>query len=356
MEINWSKYKSSNPTMKPNKMLIPVNNFGFNDDDIKEFNDIYLYCLKMEKEEIFSRQFVITKSGGISIKQGNIKGCMWLLTVTKSIAEILIRNIDARYYRFIIGFKKNETNKESMWGRKAFFIYTNELKKDNFDINSLAISTEEGKAIKETIPSPKIDLLVPAERTYYNAHHIDLNSAFNAGMMKAYPQLEKTVRRMYNMRKEYTEYKNVLNMTQGVMQSSLTQYRFSHISKAGYVFTNEQIEIMSKKLQESGRRVLSYNTDGIWYQGDLYEDDTFGSDIGQWKTDYKNCKIRYKSKGAYEFIDENGVYKPVVRGELSIERTNPRENWTWEDNILMENDIVTYTFVKGKGFIRNDTI
>lgn len=356
MEINWNEYKSSNPTTKPNKMLIPVNNFGFNDKDIKSFNDIYIYCLKMEKEGIFSRNFVITKSGGISIAKGNIRGCMWLLTVTKSLAEILIRNIDARYYRFIIGYKKNEMTKDSMWGRKAFSIYTEELKKDNFDINSLALTPEEGEKIKETIPSPKIDLVVSPERTYHNAHHIDLNSAFNAGMMKAYPQLEKTVRRMYNMRKIHTEYKNVLNMTQGVMQSSLVQYKFSHISKAGYEFTNKQIDIMSEKLINAGRRILSYNTDGIWYQGDLYEDDTFGTDIGQWKTDYTNCKIRYKSKGAYEFVDDNGNYKPVVRGELSIERTKPRDTWTWEDNILLDNEIVTYSFIKGKGFIKNDFI
>ena len=352
MEINWNEYKSSNPTMKPNKMLIPVNNLGFDDEGIAKFNAIYLYCLEKEKEGIFERHFTLTKSQGISIAKNVISGCMWLLTITKSIAEILIRNIDARYYRFIIGYKKDEVNKDSMWGRKAFHIYTEELKKDNVDINQLALTPEEGKKIKETIPSPKIDLLVAPGVTYNNVHHIDLNSAFNAGMMQKYPQLEKTVRRMYNMRKTKTEYKNVLNMTQGVMQSSLVNYKYSHISKAGYEFTNNQIEIMSKKLIENGRRILSYNTDGIWYQGDLYEDDSFGSDIGQWKTDYVNCKIRYKSKGAYEFVDANGNYKPVVRGECSIERTRPRETWTWEENILLNTDVITYIFIKGKGFVK----
>lgn len=355
MSIEWNKYRSSDPTMKPNKMLIPVNNFGFDEDGINAFNEIYQYCLKKEEEGIF-KTFKETKSSGISIKHLNIRGCMWLLNITTSIAEIIIRNTDARYYRFIIGYKKDKTDKKSMWGRKAFSIYKDELYKDGFDIEDLAISSEEGQEIKKTIPCPKIDLLVAPERTYYNVHHIDLNSAFNAGMMLKYPQLEKTVRRMYSMRKTKEEYKNVLNMTQGVMQSSLTQYRYSHISKAGYEFTNNQIEIMSNKLISSGRRILSYNTDGIWYQGELYEDDTFGTDIGQWKTDYKNCKIRYKSKGAYEFVDENGIYKPVVRGECSIERIRPRETWTWDENILLNTDIVTYSFIKGRGFIKNDLI
>ena len=352
-KINWANYKSSNPTMKPNKMLIPVNNFDFSEEGIAEFNKIYQYCLEKEASGEFHKRFVTTKSRGISIAQGNIRGAMWQITVTKTIAEILIRNLDARYYRFIIGYNKTET-KDNMWGRKAFQIYRQELLLDNVDIEDLAISPEEGEAIKETIPSPHIELMVAPERTYYNVHHMDLNSAFNAGMMKKFPQLETSIRRMYNKRKIDTKYKNVLNMTQGVLQSELLQFRFSHISKAGYVFTNQQIELMSEKLKNAGYRILSYNTDGIWYQGDKpYEDETFGTDIGQWKNDYVNCKIRYKSKGAYEFVDGNGNYKPVVRGEMSIEKSKPRNTWTWEDNLLFKSEVVVYVFVEGVGFKRN---
>lgn len=338
-------------------MLIPVNNFGFDDEGIAEFNAIYKYCVDMEKKGIFCKQFVKTKSGGISIAQGNIRGPMWSITATKCIVEILIRNIDARYYRFIIGYNKDRVDKDSMWGRKAFRIYSEELLKDGFDINTLAIDTEKGKEIKATIPSPKIDLLVAPERVYHNVHHMDLNSAFNAGMMKAFPQLEPTVRRMYNLRKIRKEYKDVLNMTQGVMQSSLVQYKLSHISKAGYEFTNNQIDIMSEKLKNNGRRIIAYNTDGIWYQGDLYEDDTFGTDIGEWKTDHTDCKIRFKSKGAYEYADDNDAstnYHAVVRGECSIEKTRPRETWTWDENILSKTSVVQYSFIKEVGFVKND--
>ena len=352
--INWAGYKSSKPTMKPNKMLIPVNNMSFSEEGVEEFNKIYQYCLEKEKNGEFHKRFIVTKSQGISIAQGNIRGAMWLITVKKSFAEILIRNLDARYYRFIIGYNKDKLTKDGMWGRKAFQIYSQELLLDKVNIEDLAISPEEGKKVKETIPSPHIDLMVAPMRTYHNAHHMDLNSAFNAGMMKQFPQLETSVRRMYSKRKVNKAYKDVLNMTQGTFQSELLNFRFSHISKAGYVYTNEQVELMSQKLKDAGYRVLSYNTDGIWYQGEKpYEDETFGTDIGQWKNDYINCKIRYKSKGAYEFVDGDGNYKPVVRGEMSIEKTKPRDTWTWEDNMLFKSELVTYTFMEGIGFIRN---
>lgn len=349
-EIDWGKYKYSPPTMKPNKMLIPVNNFSFSEEGIREFNNLYQYCVDMENKGIFKKRFILTKSQGISIAHGNIRGAMWLITVKKAMAELLIRDTMSRYYRFVIGYGKDK--EQTMWGRKAFQIYKQALLDNNVDLETLAITPEEGEKVKETIPSPKIDLLVAPERTYYNVHHMDLNSAFNAGMMKEFPVLEPTIRQLYNMRKVNKAYKDVLNMTQGVLQSELLQYRFSHISKAGYVFTNNQIELMTQKLKENGRRIISYNTDGIWYQGEVYEDSTFGTDIGQWKTDKKNCKIRFKSKGAYEYVDEDGCYTPVVRGELSIEKVRPKDTWTWEDNMLFQGEVVTYKFVEGTGFIR----
>lgn len=344
-------------------MLIPVNNFGFNDEGIREFNNIYKYCLQQEANGIFQRRFVITKSQGISIAHGNIRGPMWSIKAAgnKTFAEILIRNPDGRYYRFIIGHHKDK--EQNMYGRKAFQIYKQKLLEFNVNIEDFALESDEGFEVKQTIPSPKIGFKenrTTAERTYYNCHHIDLHSAYNAGMMKAFPAFEPAIREMYNMRKVMPEYKDVLNMTQGMLQSEILQYRFSHISKAGYVFVNEQLDIMAEKLRTSGRRILAYNTDGIWYQGDLYEDSTFGPDIGQWDTDYKNCKVRFAGDGgSYEVfgeIKEKGLWsepKYVVhaRGKLAIEKTFPREEWTWENSGLFKSPIINYYFVEGIGFI-----
>ena len=342
--INFTKYKSSRPTMKPNKMLIPVNNFGFNDKDVEEFNEIYNYCLQNAREGKM-RNFIITKSGGISIAIGNIRGAMWTLTVKKTFIEIIIRNFDAHYYRFIIGHQKDKTE---VSGRQAWWKYKETVEAHGINLEALAI--DNGKEVKETIPSPRIELNVAENRTYYDAHHIDLNSAYNAGMMEAFPVLEPAIREMYNKRKVNPEYKQVLNMTQGFMQSEMVGYKYAHISKAGYIYTIRRLDELTSKLVSSGRRILAYNTDGIWYQGDIYHDSNEGTDIGQWKNDQVNCKIRFKSKGCYEYETADGIYKPVFRGESAYEKLVPKENWIWGD--IFKGDVVEYYFKEGKGVLK----
>lgn len=47
MTLNdFKQYKSAEPTLKPNWFLIPKTLLGFNDKDIKTFNDIYAFCLE----------------------------------------------------------------------------------------------------------------------------------------------------------------------------------------------------------------------------------------------------------------------------------------------------------------------
>lgn len=346
LKMNFESYKFLEPTLKPNKMKIPINNIGFEEQGVKTANEIYRYCFEQEAAGIFKR-FVITPSQGISILRENLRGPRWHLEHGKSWLEMTIRNIDGCYYRFLAGYGKDE-KEGGISGRRAFQIYTRELKKDGVDISDLA--TQNGYAIKMTIPSPRIDFVGIPGRTYYNVHHIDLNSAFNAGMINSYPVLDKSVRRMYNKRKENPHYKDVLNMTQGFMQSRLCQYKYSHISKAGYVWTNQRIQDLSEALKITGHRILAYNTDGIWYQGNLYHDDDEGTDIGQWKHDHVDCKIRFKSKGCYEYIDGDGVYKPVVRGKTTYEREKHRSEWVWGD--IFKGSLIKYKFYEGEGLRR----
>ena len=353
---DFSKYKSSDPTTKPNKLLIPVNNLGFDESGIHQFNDIYKYCLEKEADGTFNK-FVITPSQGISCARENLRGCLWYITNKRTFIEILIRNVDARYYRFIIGYGKEEKTKDSLSGRQAFLIYKDELMRHGVNLEDLAI--KNGKEVKSTIPAPRIDLEVAEDVTYYNAHHIDINSAYNAGMMEAFPILGPAIHTMYEKRTHIDKYKQVLNMTQGFMQSELVGYRFAHISKAGYVYTLRRLDELTEALLSQGFRILAYNTDGIWYQSigecKRYHDDDEGPDIGQWKHDYVDCKVRFKSKGIYEFEgiktkDGTRIYKPVFRGESSYEKIKPRSKWEWGD--IYQGDLVKYRFVEGEGLER----
>lgn len=355
--LDFNNYKSSPPltARKLNPMHIPVNNFGFNDSGIEQFNEIYRYCLQHEADGTMKR-FELTDNNNIRTAHGLIRGARWKLVVKKTLIEIVLRNFDSRYYRFIIGHNKDKEQK--IYGRQAFNIYKSELQKFNINIDDLAISKEEGLAIKQTIPKPRIDLVVAPDRTYYNAHHIDLNSAYNAGMMLAFNVLEPGIRSMYQKRAlPNSVFKDVLNMTQGFMQSELIQYRFAHISKAGYVYTERRLNELTESLIAQGFRILAYNTDGIWYQsfdGSRYHDADEGDDIGQWKHDYVDCKVRFRSKGCYEVEGtkvKNSVgkyvYKPVFRGESTYERVKPREEWVWGD--IYKGQVKEYQFIEGVG-------
>lgn len=346
--IDWDKYKCHPPTRRPNKLKIPINNFGFNDADIAEFNEIYQHCVeKEEKGEL--RKMVLTPSQGISIDPGVLRGPRWAITVKTTFVEILLRNDDAKYYRFAIGYGKDQ--KVGITGRRAFQIYKAELEKDGVDLEEWAI--DNGLEVKESIPATKIECFVAFDRTYTHAHHIDFNSAFNAGMIEAYPFLRPAVLRMFEKRKERPYYKDVLNMTQGFMQSDLLKYRYSHISKAGYEWTNRHLDDLADELRKHGRRILSFNVDGIWYQGDIYHNKDEGKEIGQWKNDNVNCTIRFKSKGCYEFIDKDGVYHPVYRGTTSYEKIKPRSEWVWGD--IYKGCDIKYRFIEGVGLVGHES-
>lgn len=336
-------------------MLIPVNAFGFNDEGMIEFNEIYHYCLENTENGNF-KEFEIAPSGSIRTAIGTNRGARWQLIVKKTFIEIVIKNLDARYYRFQIGHKKD---KQETSGRKAFTIYQQELLKDGVDLKSLAI--DNGEEVKKTIPSPKIDLLVAPDRVYENAFHIDYNNAFHSGIITSFPVLEPTTRRLNEKKKTDPEIKNVFTMTQGFMQSALVGYKYAHISKAGYVWTNNKLDEITEKLKASGYRILAYNTDGIWYQsftGQQYHDEDEGTDLCQWKTDWINCKIRFRSKGCYEVegyeVKGDKVtykYKPIFRGESSYEKIVPREQWVWGD--IYKGDVVQYKWKDGIGVVKD---
>lgn len=345
--FDLSKYKFATPTTTINKMLIPITNFGFNDTDVAEFNTIYKHCIQQTKLGNYS-PYIMTRSGGISIKRNVNFGPRWHLNAGKTFVEIILCDQFGRNFRFIIGHQKDK--KDSMSGRQAFWEYKDMLIKHAINLEDLAISSEEGLKIKETIPSPRIELVAEPATTYQNAHHIDLNSAYNAGMMEAFPVLEPAIRELYNKRKLNPKFKDVLNMTQGFMQSSLCQYKYSHISKAGYVYTLRRLQELSDNLTKAGCKILAYNTDGIWYQGEMYHDQDEGKDIGQWKHDYENCLVRFKSKGCYEIMKPDGSYKPVFRGESSFEKIRPRSEWIWGD--IFRGDVINYQFIEGLGVIK----
>ena len=173
-----------------------------------------------------------------------------------------------------------------------------------------------------------------------------------AGIAEYEPKLEPVINKIYKERKINPVNKDILTRTYGFMQSEwcrvninnkVYSYAFAHLSKAAMEVNNRKIDYLLDELELSGRKILATNTDGIWYTGELYHDEHEGTKLGQWKHDHKNCMIRFKSKGSYEY-EEDGKYHAVVRGLTKLDKIKPREKWEWGDIYKEGSEIAMFTF------------
>lgn len=186
----------------------------------------------------------------------------------------------------------------------------------------MAYKVEKGKVPKED------------ENIIYDAFHIDINSAYPAGVVATYPekkQLVKFFNKHFNLRHEAPIHKAVMNYAIGVTQSlKFLGPRYPELARAGIQWTVNKLLELTKKLEKKGYRVLGYNTDGIFVQKGypeqpVYKDSEEGTGLGQWKISHIFDKLRFKSEGAgsYEFI-ENGIYEPRVKGQTKLDELKPR--------------------------------
>ena len=170
-----------------------------------------------------------------------------------------------------------------------------------------------------------------ADKIFKNAHHIDFHSSFPSGLVNTHSEFKPVIEKLYNGRKRHPEYKYILNSTIGYMQSiPCCKAAWAQLSRDAINDNNKRIDELAEKLIKSGRTILAFNTDGIWYTGDIYHDENEGNNICQWHNDHKDCIIRFKSAGAYEFI-ENDIYTPVIRGRTLLDNIKDRSQWTWGD-------------------------
>lgn len=266
-----------------------------------------------------------SKSGGISTEVKNFKPSI-AIRVSGACLEIIILSLRCARIQF-----RNTPAEEKVFvsGRKAFGIFEDVCAK--YGVNVFDFEIENGEEVKKTIPKPKISLETLPNVIFNNAHHIDIHSAYMGALAEEFPTFRKPIEEIYAKRKEKTEYKDVLTHTFGYMQSIMTNYRFSHLSKVMIEKTIYKLEKIAKRLRENGRQILAFNTDGIWYSGDLFEGgEGFGKGLGEWENNHKNCKIKFKSIGCYAY-EENGVFHPVARGRYKLDKIKPRSEWTWED-------------------------
>lgn len=317
----------------PNYSNLPiVYNKPMNVESVNEFNEITSIIEGMK-----IRTIERSSSNGISIKgvRKYISQWDWLFN-TWSVEITLMINKGGVLLggRFQIGRVKVEAkDKDFASGRQCLRRFRKDCADKGIDLKALELKGDEGKKVKTTIEAPYIDISYGIEDSVFNnAHHIDFHSSHIAGMVKYYPQLKPVFDMYYDNRHDNEAYKRQLVITWGALQSAcLCRSKWAHISRDGIHDTNERLKEITERLKASGRTILAHNTDGVWYRGEIYHGDGEGDKMGEWQNDHKNCMIRFRSVGAYEFI-EDGKYTAVVRGLIGYDSIEPdRSKWKWGD-------------------------
>lgn len=351
--------KYTDNILKINYLKIPVTQCDTTIEGAKFFNEVFNMILPFELN-IITR----TQSKGISIDRRYFKLPMWDTPHGRGFVEICYVGQIAFRLQFRTAFSKLNGG---VSGRKAYATFRKKCEELGIDLDSLAITN--GKEVKATIPPALIGFesgqYATKDKTLTNMNHIDFNSAWPYGCAKDFPVLKPAYQYFYDHRKDkdkngdLTKFaikcKAILNETNGFFQSDVVGCKFAHIAKAGIVTCNKLVEDMAQKLRDSGRQPILYNTDGIWYQGEVYHDENEGTEMGQYKNDHVNCTFRWASKGVYEFI-EDGKYTPKLRGRTMLDKVKPRDQWQWGD-IYQDGKtrkVIVFEFNENKGLVERE--
>ena len=318
---------------------------SFNDAGVSTFNEIFNLC-KTSK----MRKITRTPGGAIKTSDGCRLRNMYAYDVRKSAAAISITILIGRWaWSFYIGHYAAQEIHQS--GHRAFEAIKRALDKDGIDIYSYQI--KNGREVKKEIPAPKIFFYPEFKHCITeHAHHIDFHSSYAAGLANTHPEMRKTLERVYGMRSVNKIYKLSLNATIGYFQSvPCCGARWAHLSRDAISDNNRRVDEMAERLRASGRTIIGFNTDGIWYTGEVYHGEGEGKALGEWLNDFVDCRFRAKSDGIYEFQEPDGTYHPVVRGVSSLDKKLDRSMWRWGDIFQVNNEIVQYYFDPEEGII-----
>lgn len=317
------------------------NQLNFNKNDVNTYNELITMLKASDLNTI-----IRTQSGAIANGKNKYNNnYAWDIKSTNSYIRLTI-SIYGKVWVFRFGndYKKD---RPEIYPNVAFAAFKHECALDGIDLDKYKI--DNGEEIKKTIQKPLIlfndDI---KNKVYENVFHIDFHNSYPAGLCNTHPEFRKTVERIYNMRKDNDKsmlYKAILNYSIGWMQSLKNgrKAEWAHLAADAIRDNNRRILELAIRLQATGRAILGFNTDGIWYQGKEYHGDGEGPNLGQWQNDHAYCTFRAKSNGIYEYM-EACKYYPVVRGVTELDMYKPREEWKWGD--IYNTPIILYKLNK----------
>ena len=345
---NLVKLEVTKQTKEYNQYRIEPTYLQFNDVGVNAFNNIIDIIHDMNMSYI-----VRTKSGGISNTSNSSLINCYAYDVRHSTSRISITILFGDHTYNIVMGKPIELRPISPINAWKKFIEVCEKHNINFD--DYKISKEEGKIIAKDIVDnvkPYISMkyhMLETDKLLDNVHHLDLHSSYPSGLIKMYPEFRPVIQEIYDNRKTDKEnsdyYKAILNyvISGCTMSKYYPWYRqWAHIAKFVREYNNQRINLLTLLLEMSGREIIGYNTDGIWYRGEIYHGPDEGSNLLEWDNDHKDCLFRSKSDGAYEFI-EDGKYHVTMRGFTTLDIIKPDRD-TWELGDIYKTGIKEYIF------------
>ena len=331
---------------------------------LDEINREYNYWMNYKPNLVYSDNLTPSKQ----LSKINFNYGIWYV-LNNQFFKLFVSCIDEEGTpcAYQLRFRLNDTDfGREISGRDSFNRFRAELKKDGVNIEDFAI--DNGKELKSTVdfgnPVIQFDESIK-NKTIENAHHVDMASAYMYFAGLYHSEWEKTIRRIYDLRKSNSIYKHILTHSCGYFQSQfciLNGHGYALADVASFAIRSTAIAVkkMAKELLNYGFKILAFNTDGVWFCGDLklfprekWEKLTGKKEIGSFSIDHKNCTIRFKSVGSYEYM-ENGKYTPVVRGLTRYDRAGlARDKWKWGYIYTPEGEQVeVYKFEKNTGLRR----
>ena len=340
--MDLSKYKGTPYSYRPS---LRVSNYI---TDVNEFNEIIAYC------QSFGFEHTMTQHGALQSQILMRDGWCWDIKneVSKNTFSILLVK-GGLVYQFVFWPGKDKTEEGGTTGADAlqrFRIKCGKLASQYALTNNADIAE-----VKLEIEKPLIELTILGnilkDKEIKDVKHIDIHSAYPAFLCKAHPEFYDYFNELYEGRHDHPEYKCYLNFCIGAMQSlKIPGRRYPVLARDAINGTRAYLLELTERMRKQGFSVIAYNTDGIFYTHPdnlTYHDENEGDNMGQWRTDHIIEKIRFKSAGAYEYV-ENGEYHAVVRGipkELSqtfvwgdIYKHHPKKYILYPDKVIEVDD------------------
>lgn len=319
-ETSKTKSIKSVFTLKPNAPLTPVTVVSSKE----EFNNLVKECKNKNYQKL-----IRTKSGGIAFKNSYCPSS-YDVKIYNAAAELTIK--DELGYRRIQLRRSGDplTTKKGVSGTRAYQILTKNGSLEN-DIEEKQVELD--RWYQKRLCGPYENII------FEHVNHLDLNSAFPYYLQIIKPEFKEIVEYHYKHRKVDAISKAIMNYGIGCMR-----YKMPNTWKWIMINVKKRLEEECKNIKGT---ILAFNVDGIWFTGNWKG--TAGTELGQFKLDHKDVKIRFKSAGAYEYIEDGKYHSSQSGVELKynnewgdIYKNNPKGIIINKENFLEEVDKIDF--------------